>query len=107
MTRPEYLAAIGLRIQYLQASMRASLLSSIYLLVQPHLDVGQLNDFSKFYEQMILGVSEEAREEGVVPKTLNELQAYINENMEGIPESVKLICLQLVERMRRPPPLEV
>ena len=107
MTRPEYLAAIGLRIQYLQDALRASLLSSIYLLVQPHLDVGQLNDFSRFYEQMILGVTEEAREEGVVPKTLNELQAYINEKMEGIPESVKLICLQLVERMRRPPPLEI
>ena len=107
MTRPEYLAAIGLRIQYLQGAMRASLLSSIYRLGHPHLDVAQLNDFFKFYEQMILGVTEEAREEGVVPKTLNELQAYINENMEGIPEGVKLICLQLVERMRRPPPLEI
>lgn len=107
MTRPEYLAAIGLRIQYLQEAMKASLLSSIYVLVHPHLDVGQLNDFSRFYEQMILGVTEEAREEGEVPKTLNELQTYINEKMEGIPESVRLICLQLVERMRRPPPLEI
>ena len=86
--------------------MKASLLSSIYLLAQPHLDEKQLNDFSKFYAQNILGVSEEAMEGGEVPKTINELQAYVNE-MEGMPESIKLICLQLVERMRRPPPLEI
>ena len=101
------MAAIGIRIQYLQEAIRSSLLTSIYLLVQPHLDVGQLNAFSKFYEMMILGVTEEARERGEVARTLNELEAYISENMEGLPESVKHICLNLVQRMRRPPPLEI
>lgn len=101
------MAAIGIRIQYLQEAIRSSLLTNIYVLVHPHLDVRQLNDFSKFYEMMILGVTEEARERGEVARTLDELRAYINENMEGLPESVKLICLNLVERMRRPPPLEI
>jgi len=107
MARVGHMAAIGIRIQYLQEAIRSSLVTSIYLLVRPLLDVGQLNDFSKFYERMILGVSEEAREKGEVAKTIDELQAYINENMEGIPESVKRICLNLVQRMRRPPPLEI
>lgn len=107
MSRPGLLAAFGLRIQYLQEAIRSSLLTSIYLLVWPHLDVAQLNDFSKFYELMILGVTDEARERGEIARTIDDLQAYINENMEGLPENVKLICLNLVQRMRRPPPLEV
>lgn len=107
MGRPEHLAAIGLRIQYLQEAIRSSLLTSIYLLVQEYLDEERFDNFTKFYQQMILGVTEEARERGEVARTINELQAYIRDDMDELPESVKSICLNLVERMRRPPPMEI
>lgn len=105
MARPGQLAAIGLRIQYLQEAIRSSLLTSIYLMVRPYLDVEGLNDLSVFYQQMLLGVTEEARERGEIARTLEDLGAYIRK-LE-LSESMESICLNLVERMKRPPPMEI
>jgi hypothetical protein len=107
MARPGHLAAIGLRIQYLQEAIRSSLLTSIYLIISPHLlHEEEINDFSKFYQHMVLGITEEARERGEIQKTFEELEQHIRD-LKDVPDVVKTICLTLVDRMRPPPPLEI
>ena len=107
MARPEHLAALGNQIDKLREESRASLLTSIFLMVRYTLflegEEKALIDFTKFYEEMLFGMDPEAMEAGARQWTLNDLKKKI----QGLPfsEELKKVCLTLATHMEPPLPL--
>ncbi len=104
MRGPETLYAIGARIQYVIDRNRANLLTSIYLILQSRLEPSQLEDFIRFYQEMLLGLSPAELERGTRPPNVDDLVEKINGF--DVEKAIKSICVYLAELLRPPPPLE-
>lgn len=98
--RAETIYAIGARLQQLLDRTAAGMLTLIYLLVMTSASEGDLMDFLKFYGEMLMGLSPEAREAGAKPKTREELVAKIKGM--SLDEPLEEICLHLAGLMKPP-----
>ena len=105
MARPEHMMGIGYQIQHLKQGVRSALLVGIYHQMTPHLSDEDVNDFSHFYREMLIGMDAEAREADAQPKTIAQLRSWIES--KKLPEGVKTICLTLVKLMENPEPLDL
>jgi len=102
--RPEHAAGFGYKLQHLEEGVKSSLLTNIYTVLRPLLDETDLNEFSIFYRQMLIGLNPEERERGAEPKSVEELMEWID--AKELPDAVKEICLTLAKSMKPPEPLE-
>lgn len=105
MARPEHMAGIGYQLMHVREGIRAALLGQILQHAVVHATPENLESFTKFYEEMLVGMDATAREAGAQPKTVDDLRTEISKL--SLPEAVERICMSLTRLMEPPEPLEL